>query len=118
LFEPPLRYLGEGFLNPFPWIFGKDADVCKQASPLCHVRKGHPPVLLLTAGSEVPRLRAMAEEYESALKKCGADVTWHDLDDCTHHNIVNQLHTNDNEVCRLVLNFVRKHAGSAEKRGK
>jgi acetyl esterase/lipase len=111
---PMLFVVGEK-LNPFPWIFGDDPDVCKQASPLNQVRKGLPPFLLLTAGREVPRLRAMAEEFESALKKCGTDVTYKDLDDWTHQSLMTCLHASDNEVSKLVLDFVAKHAGKPEK---
>src|SRR3954453_6057 len=46
--QPLARAIGEG-LNPFPWIFGRDAEAHKSASPVCHVRKGMVPHLLLTA---------------------------------------------------------------------
>lgn len=117
LMKPVLTKVGQG-VNPFPWIFGSDPAVCKQASPLAHVRKGMPPFLLLTAEREVPRLRLMAGEFEAALKKAGNEVTYRDLDDYTHKTIVKQLHANDNEVCELVLGFVARHAGKAEKPGK
>jgi acetyl esterase/lipase len=112
---PMLRKVGHGF-NPFPWIFGGDRRMCDDASPLCHVRKGLPPFLLLTAEYEVPRLRGMAEEFESALKKVGADVTYKDLDGCTHQTIINCLHSDDNDISREVLAFIQKHGGKAEKK--
>src|SRR5262249_54762954 len=115
--QPLARAIGEG-LNPFPWIFGRDASVHKQASPVCQVHKGMPPHLLLTAEYEVPCLRDMASEYEIALKKCDCEVTYCDLDGCRHHSIVKCLHTNDSEASKLILAFVKKHAGGPEKKSK
>jgi acetyl esterase/lipase len=114
---PVMRVVGDG-LNPFPYVFGSDAEANKQASPLAFVHKGMPPHLLVTAEWEVPCLRAMASEYEAALKKSGCDVTYKDLDNCRHKTLPTCLHSNEHEACKLVLAFVREHAGGPEKKGK
>jgi acetyl esterase/lipase len=97
--------------NPFPLVFGSNREVLRQASPLSHVRKGLPPFLLLNAEREVPGLYAMAEEFADALVEAGNVAELRTIDGCTHQNMVKLLHRNDNEATRLVLAFVRRHAG-------
>jgi acetyl esterase/lipase len=113
---PTLNGLAET-VNPFLLVFGPNRNVQKQASPLSHVRKGLPPFLLLTAEYEVPRLYLMAEEFAAALRKAGNVVDHKEIDDCTHHNMVKLLHHNDNEATRLMLAFVRRHAGGPVRSG-
>jgi len=114
---PVMHAVGSG-LNPCPYVFGNDAESNKQASPLSFVHKGMPPHLLITAAWELPSLREMASEYESALKKNGCDVTYVEPANCKHKTIPTCLHTNDHEVCKLVLGFVKEHAGGPEKKSK
>lgn len=49
--------------------FGKDADVCKKASPLSHVSGQHPPFLIAYADDDYPQLDKMAEDMHAALQK-------------------------------------------------
>ena len=45
-------------------------------------------------------------------------MTYRDLYGCRHKTIVNCLHGNDSETSKLVLEFVKQHAGGVEKKGK
>jgi acetyl esterase/lipase len=116
LTSPVLELLSDG-ANPFPWVFGRGAEAQRDASPLSHVHKGMPPHLLVTAQWEVPSLREMAEEYSKALEGESCDVTYRHLEDCRHSTIMYDLHDNDKPACKLVLDFVKKHAGGPQPRG-
>jgi acetyl esterase/lipase len=95
--------------NPFRMVFGNDPDVRKKASPIAHVRKGLPPMLLLTAESEVFGLRAMATDFEKALRKQGNVVEAAEIEDTTHRSIVHQLRDRDSEASRTVRAFLDRH---------
>lgn len=114
---PVMRVIGDG-LNPLTFVFGSDAESNRDSSPLSFARKGMPPHLLITAEWEVPSLRTMAAEYETALKKHGCDVTYKELNDCRHQSIHCCLHDNEHEVSTMMLAFVAKHAGGPEKKSK
>lgn len=49
--------------------FGKDEEVCKNASPLTHVSGKHPPFLIAYADDDIPHLDEMAKDMHAALKK-------------------------------------------------
>jgi acetyl esterase/lipase len=95
-------------LNPFVMVFGTDLDVRKKASPLSHVRKGLPPFLLLNAERDVPGLAAMTEDFAAALRKAGDKVEVKEIDHCTHRTIVLQLHEEDSDAGKVVLDFIRR----------
>ena len=115
LLTPLLKEVAE-IGNPFALVFGTSADVHKRASPLTHVHKGLPPFLLMTAEYEVPRLADMAEDFSAALRKAGNKAELKEINGCSHHNIVKQLHTDTSEVTRRVLAFVKQYA-AAERTG-
>jgi acetyl esterase/lipase len=49
--------------------FGKDEEVCKNASPLTHVVGKHPPFLIAYGENDIPHLDEMAKDMHAALKK-------------------------------------------------
>jgi acetyl esterase/lipase len=49
--------------------FGKDEEVCKNASPLTHVVGRHPPFLIAYGDNDIPHLDEMAKDMHAALKK-------------------------------------------------
>jgi acetyl esterase/lipase len=53
----------------FNEAFGKDEEVCKNASPLTHVAGKHPPFLIAYADNDYAHLDEMAKDMHDALKK-------------------------------------------------
>ena len=64
-----------------------------------------------------PPPEQMAEDFEAALRKVGAEVELKRIDGCTHQNIVKLLHRDGTEATRLVLDFIKKHAAQAPRSG-
>jgi acetyl esterase/lipase len=56
----------------FQEAFGKDEDVCKNASPLTHVAGKHPPFLIAYGDNDIPHLDEMAKDMHAALKRTGS----------------------------------------------
>jgi hypothetical protein len=56
----------------FNEAFGKDEEVCKNASPLTHVSGKHPPFLIAYGDNDIPHLDEMAKDMHAALKKVGS----------------------------------------------
>ena len=107
--RPALFALSKG-INPFRMVFGNDPDVCKKASPITHVRKGLPPMLLLTPASEVPGLRAMSADFAKALQVKGNIVEEKEIEDTTHRTILHQLRKPDSDASKAVRDFITRHA--------
>jgi acetyl esterase/lipase len=53
----------------FQGAFGKDEEVCKNASPLAHVTGKHPPFLIAYGDDDIPHLDEMAKDMHAELKK-------------------------------------------------
>jgi acetyl esterase/lipase len=99
-------------LNPFRRAFGDDPEVCKQASPLFHVRKGLPPFLLVNAAQELPGLTEMAREFAAALKRQGNAVEVLSVPGTNHSRIVFHLDDDNEAVGKVLLAFLERHAGT------
>ena len=54
--------------------FGTDARACEAASPLTHVKAGHPPFLIAYGSKDFPFLDAMAEQFGKKLTACKCDA--------------------------------------------
>jgi acetyl esterase/lipase len=95
--------------NPFALIFGDDPEVCAQASPVKHVRKGLPPFLLVNAEYDIPSLPEMAKEFAKALEKDGNEVESVTLKHRDHNLIVFQARSPEDPLGKAVLGFIGKH---------
>ena len=107
---PILTLAGEK-ANPFTLVFGEDEKVCKEASPLTHIRKGLPPFLLLNAERELPLLREMAREFQTALKQADVPVAHRHINGSTHHDILFRLDRSEDPVSRELLRFADQCTG-------
>jgi acetyl esterase/lipase len=108
---PILTLAGEK-ANPFSLVFGDDEEVCKEASPLTHIRKGLPPFLLLNAERELPLLREMAQEFQKALKQAEVPVAHRKINGSSHHDILFRLNRPDDPVARELVRFAGQCTGS------
>ena len=109
-FMRPALFAFSKRFNPFRMVFGDDPDVCKKASPICHVRKGLPPMLLLTAEREIPGIRAMTADFAKALRACDDLVETKEIEDTTHRTILHQLRNRDSDASKAVQVFLGRHA--------
>ena len=94
----------------FKSVFGTDREECRDASPIAHVGKTHPPFLLMYAERDYPTLGKMAEDLNDELKrhKCDAECTM--IHDRTHISIILMPMTEADEVRTGIMDFVAKHS--------
>src|SRR5262249_30628736 len=69
---------------------GKDPEVCKAASPLTHVKGGHPAALIVYADKDYPMLDVMAEQFCKKLKGCACDAGVLKVANRTHISLIVQ----------------------------
>jgi acetyl esterase/lipase len=93
----------------FEGPFGKDADVCKAASPITHVAGNHPPFLLAYADNDFPHLDKMAENMQAALKKADSPVELVRCKDRNHITIIVQFVNNTDPLNKAFRDFVQKN---------
>lgn len=95
--------------NPFDFVFGGDHKAREAASPVCHVRAGLPPFLLLYADRDLPLIPEMTKDFAAALKDKKDDVTARKIDSRNHNNIVFAATRADDPVIRAVVEFIGRH---------
>lgn len=94
----------------FHAIFGKDEEVCKNASPMTHVAGKHPPFLLVYAESEIPGLDQMAKQMCDALTKASCEVSLKEIKDRNHISIILGAITTGDALTVMMRDFVMAHA--------
>lgn len=90
----------------FQSVFGKDEDVCKNASPISHVSGKRPPFLIAYAENDYPHLDEMAKDMVAALKKANSPV---DLLLCkrrNHFSIITSFIDPDDALNKAFREFV------------
>ena len=89
--------------------FGKDAEVCKKASPIFNVGdKKYPPFLILYADGDFPLLGPMAESMSKALKEHKCDVTLQKIEHRNHYTIIFKWIEDDDPVQKAIFDFIKK----------
>jgi acetyl esterase/lipase len=91
--------------------FGKDAAICKDASPINHVKERDPPFLICYADKDMPTIDKMSEAFGKKLcdDKCEAKVLR--ANDRNHISIIVQLSLDSDDVCTsAMLDFIEKHS--------
>jgi BD-FAE len=91
--------------------FGKDAEVCKKASPIYNVSAGakHPPFLILYGDDDFPTLGWMADNMGKALEKARCEVTVRKMDHRNHYTIMYDMLEGGDPTRVALLDFVKKH---------
>jgi acetyl esterase/lipase len=90
--------------------FGADAEVCRNASPLCHVGEKRPPFLLLYADRDYPTLGWMAERMAAALRKRRCEAETLEVKGRTHVSLIIGV-AKDDPTARTMLDFIGRHTG-------
>lgn len=93
----------------FEQVFGKDAAVRRDASPLVHVGEGQPPFLVLWADRDMAGLPQSGREFAAALGRAGVEVESAEIADRTHASIMTRFGKAGDRTSELVLAFVAKH---------
>jgi acetyl esterase/lipase len=94
-----------------PSVFGTDAELRKQASPIRHARAGLPPFLILYADKDFASCgRKPSEEFCKALKGKGARAETLEIKDSNHYWIIVRAALPGNPVPEAILKFIRAQA--------
>ncbi len=96
-------------IGPLADAFGKDAEVCKKASPINNVGDKEPPFLLIYGDHDLLTLDFMAENMGKKLVEHKCDAKTLKVKDRDHISIMTKL-ADDGDPTRLaILDFVKKH---------
>jgi acetyl esterase/lipase len=96
----------------FPTQFGKDADVCRKASPLFNVTGKHAPFLLMYADKDYPMLGQQAQRMGKELRKAKCEAEVVEIKGRDHISIIRKLATDpDDPATQAMLKFVARHCG-------
>ena len=90
-----------------PGVFGRDATIRKQASPLTHVRAGLPPFLVLYADNDMPVCSKTSVEFADALKEKKGRVEKLEVKKRTHLSIVTKANLDGDPVLAALVQFVK-----------
>jgi acetyl esterase/lipase len=88
--------------------FGKDAEVCKKASPIYNVGDKHPPFLLVYAETDYLTLDWMAQKMCQALKDHKCEASLLKMADRDHISIIKKMIEAGDPTQQAVLDFVKK----------
>jgi acetyl esterase/lipase len=94
----------------FEKVFGTDAEVRKQASPLTHVGGKHPPFLIGYAEKDYPSLDVGAERLGKKLKECGCEMELVRVKDRDHVTLMSSMAKDTDPMTQAVLRFIAKHS--------
>jgi acetyl esterase/lipase len=100
-------------LTPLRVVFGSDAKMRQDASPIHHVRPGLPPFLLMHGSRDLPRLPQLAKEFATALKEAGCEVEALEFPGRGHWTILFVSNSPDESVMKTMVAFIDKHTRSA-----
>jgi acetyl esterase/lipase len=92
----------------FQGAFGKNAEVCKKASPLNHVTGKHPPFLIAYAEKDYPHLDEMARDMFAALKKADSPAEIMLCKGRNHINIITSFIQPDDALNQAFLAFLKE----------
>jgi acetyl esterase/lipase len=100
---------GRDATPPFSSVFGSDANIRRDASPLIHVKPGIPPFLVLYADHDLMLLPEMAREFDSVLKRqqCAAQTL--EINKRDHMSILLNITQEGDPAGQAILEFIAKH---------
>jgi acetyl esterase/lipase len=93
----------EQYLIPF----GKNPDVWRAVSPMYHVSKASPPMLLFVGGKTYPSIASSSEQFRKKLTELGVQHEFTLIPGKKHIPMVLQLFWKNNVIYRKLLNLVK-----------
>jgi dipeptidyl aminopeptidase/acylaminoacyl peptidase len=92
-------------------VFGSDAEECRKASPLTHVKGKKPPFLLVHADNDYPTLAFFTRQMGSALRRQKTEATTLEIKGRTHVSLIVRVANEDDPTTQAMLAFIARHAG-------
>jgi acetyl esterase/lipase len=94
---------------PFSSVFGSDAKIRRDASPLVHVKPGIPPFLVLYADHDLMLLPDMAKEFDAALQRhhCAAQTV--EVKKRDHMSILLDITQEGDPAGQAILQFTARY---------
>lgn len=88
--------------------FTGDHKAWKEASPVYHVHKGIPPMLIYTGGKTYPNINSSNERFVTELTKNNIEFTHKVLKRKRHIPMIFQLYNSNNEMYNEMINFMKQ----------
>ncbi len=98
-------------LSIFEPAFGKDAKVCKDASPSNHVNGRTPPALIIYAEKDYFMLDSMAEQFCKKLKGCSCEAASLKIPNRDHISIIVMMASETDPTTQAMFEFIAQHSG-------
>jgi acetyl esterase/lipase len=99
-------------------IFGPDAKVRKDASPVAHARADAPPFLILYAENDLNLCsKPFAEAFCKALQAKTVQAEALEVPERHHMSIIGKASADNDPVARAILGFIARHGGQAAATG-
>jgi hypothetical protein len=89
-------------------VFSRDVDVMTDASPIRHVSRGMPPVLLIVGGRDFPMLEGDAKAFIEKARGLDLSAALFVAEDRDHMGVVRSLIEDESPVWKPVLGFLSK----------
>jgi acetyl esterase/lipase len=87
-------------------VFSRDVGVMRDASPIVHVRKGLPPILLVVGERDFPMLEGDAHAFVEKVKGVGGSAALFVAPGRDHMEVVRSLIEDDSPVLKRVVDFL------------
>ncbi|MBC7888419.1 MAG: alpha/beta hydrolase [Ferruginibacter sp.] len=94
--------------NTYLQTFTSNPATWKEASPLYHLRKGMPPLLIYRGGKTYPSIEVSNEKFVAALKDLGYNPAYHILKGKKHVPMISQFLNSGNRRYKEIIEFMRK----------
>lgn len=89
-------------------IFKSDDKTLEDASPITHLRREVPRMLILVAQSDFPALKAQAQRFYDKAKQISAPVSFFEMPDRDHITTISKLLDPNDVAVKKILEFVRQ----------
>jgi acetyl esterase/lipase len=88
-------------------VFSRDVDIMRDASPIVHVGKGLPRVLLVVGERDFPMLEGDARVFVEKVKRAGGSAALFVAPDRDHMGVVKSLIEDDSPVLKQVVDLLK-----------
>jgi len=93
----------------FANVFGRDEQMRRLASPICHARADLPPFLIIYAESDLPTCDRMSCDFCKALQECNCRAETLEVKDRNHATIILDAIIEGDPLQKTILTFVQRH---------
>jgi len=93
----------------WPSVFGRNRADRREASPLHHISKDHPPFFILYAEKDLPTVDRVSGEFFEALRKANVDVREQMMPQRTHVSAILLAHKDGDPTTEAIFDFIERH---------